>query len=195
MSAAQRESTHPFTARIALGWMRPWQFPVMGLLVAAAIYSFGPVPGILTAVWLALVSPALCLIDLRVHRLPNVLVVPGFMTLAADLAWWWAAAGDAPWAALVGAVVVGALLLVANLAGVLGMGDVKLAVVQAGCLGLVSPYLVTVSLMLALLAGGVVSAVLLVQRRADRRSRMPFGPFLIAGFWAAAVCAVGARSI
>jgi leader peptidase (prepilin peptidase)/N-methyltransferase len=70
----------------------------------------------------------------------------------------------------------------------MGMGDVKLAVV----LGLASQN-VTVAVLspvIAFLAGGLTSMVLLLM---GRRGRIPFGPFLLGGFWCAVVVDLLAR--
>ena len=77
---------------------------------------------------------------------------------------------------------VGAFLLFAILAlirpGAMGMGDVKLA----GYVGLIAGYpRVVFSLVIAIVAGGVGAAVLLASGRADRRSYMPYAPYLALG--------------
>jgi leader peptidase (prepilin peptidase)/N-methyltransferase len=71
----------------------------------------------------------------------------------------------------------------------MGMGDVKLG----GALGLASwlPFVGVVSPVIAFLAGGVVSVILLVRR--GRGGRIAFGPFLLAGFWLAVGLVAWAR--
>jgi len=63
----------------------------------------------------------------------------------------------------------------------MGLGDVKLA----GVLGLVLGWLgwgeVAVGAFLGFLFGAVVGGVLMVVRRAGRKTKIPFGPFMIAG--------------
>jgi leader peptidase (prepilin peptidase)/N-methyltransferase len=51
--------------------------------------------------------------------------------------------------------------------------------------GLVSPSVAILSPLLAFVLGGLVSAVILATRRGTRATRIPFGPFMLVGFWAA----------
>lgn len=131
---------------------------------------------------------ALALIDLDVHRLPDALVLPSYPVVAALLLL--AAAnpgGVARWGALVGAVIGGAvlgglyLLLAVVRPGGMGWGDVKLA----GLLGLVLGFLGWGALVIggfsAFLLGGVVGLALMAIGRAGRRSKIPFGPWMILG--------------
>jgi leader peptidase (prepilin peptidase)/N-methyltransferase len=79
---------------------------------------------------------------------------------------------------LVAAVGYAGVLFLFALGGGMGMGDVKLAAV----LGLASPTSVIAfaSPLLAFLLGGVVALVVLVVR--GKGTRIPFGPFLLAGY-------------
>jgi leader peptidase (prepilin peptidase)/N-methyltransferase len=156
--------------------------------------AFAARPGLITAVWLAVVTPALTVFDVRHRRLPNVLVLPGALTLLIDLGWSWAVFGVLPLASILVVAICLALLLVMNVLGGLGMGDVKLAVVQCGCLSVVSPAQSALALVLAFLLGGMASAVLLV-RGSARGSRIAFGPFLLAGFWLAVVMLIPAPPV
>jgi leader peptidase (prepilin peptidase)/N-methyltransferase len=62
--------------------------------------------------------------------------------------------------------------------GALGQGDIKLA----AFIGLITGFpLVIVALASGILAGGVISLVLVVTRLRSRRSFIPYGPFLIIG--------------
>jgi leader peptidase (prepilin peptidase)/N-methyltransferase len=89
---------------------------------------------------------------------------------------------------LAGAVYAG-FLLVLNLLGGMGMGDVKLAT----ALGLASWSLsvAVLSPVVAFLVGGVVSIVLLMTGKRGRR--IAFGPFLLGGFWVAVTLEAVAR--
>jgi leader peptidase (prepilin peptidase) / N-methyltransferase len=79
----------------------------------------------------------------------------------------------------------GILLLLALLyKGGMGMGDVKLAAVIGWFL---QWPLVGMGLLLAFLAGGLVSLLLLVLGRISRKDHVPFGPFLAGGAVVAAV--------
>lgn len=71
------------------------------------------------------------------------------------------------------------MLLVALVSrGGIGWGDVKMA----GLVGLLTGFpLVIVSLLLAVVSGGLVAAVLLVLKVKQRKQTIPFGPFLSLG--------------
>jgi hypothetical protein len=53
---------------------RPVQVLAAGLLLILAFIALGPAPGLATALWLAIVTPSLVAIGIRLKRLPNVLV-------------------------------------------------------------------------------------------------------------------------
>ena len=137
--------------------------------------------------YLAVVSIALALIDIDVHRLPNVIVLPGYAVGAVLLG---AAAllnGDlvALGRLAVGPGILFALYLVLALISPrgMGLGDVKLA----GVLGLFLGYLGWGQLLVGAAAGfvlgGLFAVVLIVLRRAGRGSGIPFGPWMLAGAW------------
>jgi leader peptidase (prepilin peptidase)/N-methyltransferase len=119
--------------------------------------------------------------DVREHRLPNVLVIPGIGVGLLSCVGEWLISGRPPIVSLVAAGAYAGFLLVLNLLGGMGMGDVKVA----AALGLASwsTAVAVLSPVVAFLAGGLVSAVLLVAGRRGRR--IAFGPFLLGGFWAA----------
>ena len=68
----------------------------------------------------------------------------------------------------------------------LGLGDVKLAGTLGGLLGWIGWWNALYGLLTGFLLGGLVAAVLLLTRWADRRSHLSFGPAMIAGgyLWA-----------
>ncbi len=69
--------------------------------------------------------------------------------------------------------------------GGMGFGDVKLA----GVLGMYLAYLgwqhVVVGLFLGFLVGGISGVLLMLTRRAGRKSRIPYGPYMLVGTWIA----------
>jgi leader peptidase (prepilin peptidase)/N-methyltransferase len=158
--------------------------------------------------YVAAVTLPLCVVDLRERRLPNRLVAPGFAFGAAGLAWQGVARGSPPWAALwlcVGTAVVFGVL--ASFGGV-GMGDVKLAGMLALTLGASGLGVEAVGLAVgsAFVAAGIVALgvlvlevlevrvqevrvlqVLVLQKEVAVGREIPFGPFLLAGFWVAVV--------
>ncbi len=162
-----------------------WQLPLtlgLGVLTWGAL---GPVVETIPALYVAAVAPELSRIDLAEHRLPNRLVVPGLVVGVLAAAGSWATNGTPPLVPLVAGVAYGGLLFVFALFGGMGMGDVKLAAV----LGLASPTvaIAIASPLIAFLIGGVVAVVVLIVR--GRGGRIPFGPFLLAGFTGALVVA------
>lgn len=161
----------------------PGAAPVAGAFVAAAFVMSAAV-----GVWLTV-------IDVRTHRLPNAIVLSALgvtiLLLAASCLF------GAPWGALLRALAAGAVLFVFFLAlrvigrGAMGGGDVKLAALMGVLLGWVGWSAVAVGVLVAFVLGGLVGVILLATRRASRATRIPFGPFLVAGTWIGALAAAG----
>lgn len=128
---------------------------------------------------------ALSMIDLDHHRLPNAIVLPLYpvtivgLALAGLLSGEWPFAG-ALWGAGVWLLVVGLPWLVSGGRG-MGLGDVKLAPVLGATLGWWALSSAVVGLLLAFGLGAIVGLALMAGRRANRKSALPFGPFLLAG--------------
>ncbi|MEP6479034.1 MAG: A24 family peptidase [Rhodoglobus sp.] len=161
-----------------------WQVAVAVCLAVVAVLAVGLRPAAIPLLYLAAVTPLLVLTDLREHRLPNRLVLPGYAAAALGLAGAWAL-GALPVVALISGITYFAFLLVFAIAGGMGMGDVKLAGVLGLAAGLIGSTTAILSPALAFLAGGLVAVVLLVSGR--RGTHLPFGPFMLGGFWAAIV--------
>ncbi|MFE3586296.1 prepilin peptidase [Streptomyces niveus] len=154
---------------------------VCGVLAAAT----GPRPEL--AVWLLLAPFAvlLALVDRNVHRLPDHLTLPlaaasaallGIATLLPD------AGGSWP-TALLGGLALGAcyfVLFLINPNG-MGFGDVKLALSLGVVLGWYGWLLLFVGAFAGFLFGSLYGLGLMALRRANRKSAIPFGPFMIAG--------------
>ncbi|MEP7763985.1 prepilin peptidase [Sanguibacter sp. 25GB23B1] len=135
--------------------------------------------------YLAAICVALLLIDIDVRRLPDAIVLPAYVVLPVLLmlaAW----VGE-DWGSLLRAGIGGAglyafyFVAMAMYPGGMGFGDVKLAGVLGMALGWVGWGALVVGAFGAFLLGGVFSIVLLVLRRADRKSGIPFGPWMIVG--------------
>ncbi|TFC49973.1 prepilin peptidase [Cryobacterium sp. TMT2-17-1] len=150
--------------------------------VAAAVML-----ALLAFLYLASVSVALALIDLDTHTLPNRIVLPSYpvaavlLTAAALLA---GAPGRVPSALIGGVALFGLYLLMAFLyPGGMGLGDVKLAGVLGLFLGWLGWAPLVVGAFAAFLLGGLFSLVLIMTRKANRKSGIPFGPWMLAGAW------------
>ena len=65
--------------------------------------------------------------------------------------------------------------------GAMGMGDVKLAGVLGLVLGWLGWGVVLFGGFLGFLLGGVLGIALMVAGKAGRKSKIPFGPFMVAG--------------
>jgi leader peptidase (prepilin peptidase)/N-methyltransferase len=191
-------STAPLAARLQVAfWMRrsrvgrrlAWQVPIVAALVVVSIIAAGPSLELLPLAYLAVVTPELIRIDVRSHRLPNRLVVPGAALGLVCAAAGWATTGISPVPQLIAGVAYAAFLLLLCITGGMGMGDVKLG----AALGFASwlPFVGVTSPVVAFLVGGVASVILLA--RHGRGGRIAFGPFLLAGFWAAVVLVAWVR--
>jgi leader peptidase (prepilin peptidase)/N-methyltransferase len=172
-------------------------FAVVVLRFWPAVFASGPtrangaVTGavlvLLAFLYLAAISIALALIDIDTHTLPNRIILPAYVVGAALLGVAGILGGDG--AALVRAAIGAAALWLAYAImafaypGGMGFGDVKLA----GVLGLFLGYLgwgqLIVGAFGAFLLGGVFSLALVVLRRANRKSGIPFGPWMLGGAW------------
>ena len=160
-----------------------WLLPVLaavGALVAAPFY-LGQPPVVIITYGAALVwGLVLAFIDLDVRRLPDWLTLPAYPVAAVLLALCSAATGDraAPGGRLRrarGGRVPAGRAAVAGGQG-LGLGDVKLAGTLGGLLGWWGWWTALYGLLTGFILGGLVAAVLLVSRRADRKSHLSFGP-------------------
>lgn len=137
--------------------------------------------------WFAAASIALTAIDVEHQRLPNSIVLPSLGVVTATLTCAALLVGD--WSRLIstlgGGVMVFALYLVIALLSPRGMGggDVKLALLTGLVLGYLGWTVVAVGTFLGFVLGALWSLLLIVRRRATRKSRIPFGPFMLLGVW------------
>ncbi|MBJ7906232.1 prepilin peptidase [Streptomyces sp. DSM 110735] len=139
------------------------------------------------AVWLLLAPAAVLLaaVDLRVRRLPDPLTLPlaaATLTLLALAALLPEHAGH--WlTALYGALALGTgylLLHLLNPSG-MGFGDVKLAPALGAALGWYGWPTLMLGTLAAFASGALYGLTLVAFRKADRKSTIPFGPFLLTG--------------
>ena len=141
--------------------------------------------------YLGAIGAALTLIDLDVHRLPDLIVLPSYPIAFVLLLVPTVVTGE--WGALVRGVLAGLALFVGYLVlalvspggGGLGLGDVKLAGVLGLLLGWVGWGPAIVSVLAAFVIGGLIAVILLLLGRAKRSSHVAFGPSMILGAWVA----------
>jgi leader peptidase (prepilin peptidase)/N-methyltransferase len=164
-----------------------------GALFGLAAWKFGFSVELFVYAGLFWTLVVLTVIDLEHQLLPNRIVYPAFVVGWVGLVV--AALADSDphrlFTAAMGALIFGGFFfLVAFIvpAG-MGMGDVKLGFVLGSFLGyLGAPGLVLVGMFLAFLTGGVIGIVTLLFRGGNRKTMLPFGPFLALGsiisiFW------------
>ncbi len=153
----------------------------LGLL---AVVRWGPGPPVVLACgYVAAVTLPLCVADLRERRLPNVLVLPGFVFAATGVVGRALARGSPPLAEVVLCSAVVATFAVVAASEGMGMGDVKLAgmlALAATSAGLGAERIAAAAGVAFLGAGVVALGVLHTGGR-----EVPLGPFLLLGFWAA----------
>lgn len=163
---------------------------VVPLLTAAACVAmtirFGLAPVLPAYLYLAVVSMPLAAIDVEQHRLPDVLTLPsypislGLLGIAVPFT---PDGGRHMLGAVIGLVGLGVLygvLFLVNPNGI-GLGDVKLAGVLGAYLGWLGFDSLIVGAFLGVVLGGVFALILLLMRRATKKTQIPFGPFMLAG--------------
>ena len=128
---------------------------------------------------------ALTWIDLRTRRLPREIT---YVTAALGVPLLVVAAlversPQRIWMMLLGAAISLAIMGLIYLAsrGGMGEGDVRLSPLLGAYLGWLNPGLAPVGLFFGFACGALVGVVLLVAKRGDRKTAVPFGPFLALG--------------
>jgi leader peptidase (prepilin peptidase)/N-methyltransferase len=200
---AAGQSPAPMAGRFPLpGWVRrraghgesksafgAW-YPAAALITAAGLVAvwlrLGASPELPAFCYLAVLAVPLALIDTRYQRLPDVLTLPSYPVALALLG---AGAPFVPGGgrhlavALIGMAAVWlffALQVLIYPAG-MGWGDVKLSGLIGLYLGWFGPRALLAGVLGGYLLAAVTGVVLLAARRAGRKSRLPFGPFMLAG--------------
>lgn len=127
----------------------------------------------------------LLIVDARTHRLPDRIVLPTLGALIVLVVVEALATGDAGrmLRALLGGLLLGAFYAVMHLASAQGMGggDVKLAAVIGMALAWHGWGTLAVGACAAFVLGAVYALMLMALRRADRSTRIAFGPWMILG--------------
>jgi leader peptidase (prepilin peptidase)/N-methyltransferase len=159
------------------------------ILLAALAARMHPGLVLVAACWLALCAVPLAFVDAAVKRLPDVLTAAAYagtvliLLLAAAVGGHW---GDLARAMLGGVALAGCYLALALISpSGLGLGDVK----AAASLGTLLAWRSWATVMAGAFGGfalaGIYGAALLISGRASPKQRIPFGPFMIIGAFAA----------
>lgn len=157
---------HVFSAALAGGWFAAWlglTLPVLAFVALVAIWALAAT------------------IDVAEHHLPNPLTYgayPVFLLLLLPSTQW-----DQLGRAALAGVVVCIVYFVMAFASPrsFGLGDVKLGLSVGAALGWFSWRAVWLGSAAAFLLFAVVALALLITRRAERRTDLPFGPFIMVG--------------
>lgn len=160
-------------------------------LFAAAVAVIGLEAVLPAYLWFAGVSLTLVLTDLDVQRIPNAILYPGTVVGLVLLGAGAVVDGELDSfgrAAAGGALYFGLFLILALMArGGFGFGDVKLAFFLGLFLTYQSWGVLGAGIALGIAIGGGIAIVLLVTRRAGRKAKIPFGPAMVLGAYAALV--------
>jgi leader peptidase (prepilin peptidase)/N-methyltransferase len=171
------------------------RYPIVELgtavLFAGTVIVIG-VEAVLPAyLWFAGVTLTLVLTDLDVHRIPNRILYPGTVVgfvllfggavLANEIGTFWRAVAGGGFYFLLFLI----LALIAR--GGFGFGDVKLAFFLGLFLTYQSWEVLGAGIALGIAIGGLIAILLLVTRRAGRKAKIPFGPAMVFGAYAAMV--------
>ena len=178
-----RDCQEPISAR----------YPMVELLTAAVFVAvtvrFRDDLGFLPAyLYLGALGVALALIDFDVKRLPNVLTLPAYVVGPVLLVLAVLSKHDGGWNALFrGAIGLAAMyafyyvLWFGTGGRGMGFGDVKLAGVVGLFLAFLGWQVWLVGLFAGFFVGGVVGLVMMAGGRAGRKTKLPYGPFMLVG--------------
>ena len=163
------------------GERRPWRVPALeaaGMATFAVTAALAPnLPALLVS-WLYVAALlAVLVIDLEHRRVLNIMMAPlAVVALLASALPGQPGLLSALLGGAVGLALFGGLALVGR--GALGMGDVKLA----GVIGLMLGYPAGIyALVGGIFLAGLTALLLLLTRRATRKSTMAYAPYLVVG--------------
>ena len=165
------------------------RYPVIeagtGVLFAITALRFGLDAALPAYLYLVAVGVALAVIDIDLYRLPDSLTLPSYPVGLGLLAL--ALLGDHEPSQLLRAAVGGAIAFALYFATWfaypkgMGFGDVKLSGVLGIYLGWLSYGVLFAGLFLGFLVGGVFSIGLVALKDGGRKTKVPFGPFMLIG--------------
>lgn len=152
--------------------------------LAAVKFGFSFLTIVFSAFFWSLV--VLTFIDLEHKKLPNKITLPTFFAGIGLLVIDALVAGEPRdlLGALIGVAIFGGLFELIGFIKPSGMGggDIKLAYSLGMFLGYLGGVTITlVGMFLSFLSGGLIGMLLLVVARGDRKTQIPFGPFLALG--------------
>ena len=169
------------------------RYPAVEILTAVVFAAFAAKFGaswVLPAyLYLAAIGIVLAFIDYDTQRLPNVITLPSYVVVPVLLLL--PAAVDGLWPDYLRAIAGGAILyafyflLVFIYPAGMGFGDVKLAGVLGLYLGWLGWGALAVGAFLGFLLGGLGGIALMIFTRAGRKTKIPYGPYMIAGAFVA----------
>lgn len=126
---------------------------------------------------------AVAAIDFKIHKIPNRFLFPSFGITAVLLGV--ATIFGGSWQdltrALAGVLLGYGLFYLLSLTRAMGLGDVKLAALLAAYCGWLGWSTAGAGIILAFLAGGLWTLILIIMRRAHRQTAIAFGPWLCVG--------------
>jgi leader peptidase (prepilin peptidase)/N-methyltransferase len=164
------------------------RLPVALTLIVLGVLAVGVRPLVVGLIAIALVTETLVRVDITHHRLPNRIVLPLYPVIVVSVTVDCVVRGVLPFVAIGAGMGWFCFLLLLCLAGGMGMGDVKLGGALGLCLGALGAVTAGAGLLIAFGLGAVAGLVVIVgsagvagEPRLTRR--IPFGPFLLAGFW------------
>lgn len=156
-------------------------------LFALTAWHFGLAWELPAFLYLAAVSVALALIDIDVRRLPNAIVLPSYVVAAVLLGGAALLQGNSGvlLRMFIGSFALYAFYFALAFMGGMGFGDVKLAGVLGTYLAYLSWAELLVGVFLGFFVGGISGTLLMLTRRASRKSKIPYGPYMLVGAWLA----------
>ena len=133
--------------------------------------------------YLVAVAPMLAVIDIRSHRLPNSLTLPGIViSLISVLG---VSIIENKWLELVVTIGVSVLILIIGFplarAELLGMGDIKLLIAFALPLAFISPLALLIGVLVSLAIANLVLLPKILRRKLSTQTTIPMGPYLLMG--------------
>lgn len=163
---------------------------ITGLLFVLLYLKFSLSIEFLFSAYLVSILIIMFFIDLKHLIIPNGLVITaligGLALFVVRFFYTDSIIGNAPWyGSLLGAVIPSGFLLLVAILGyfaykgeAMGLGDVKILIPIGLFLGL---ELSVLALFLSMFVGGITGLILIITGIKDRKSQIPFGPFIVIG--------------